>query len=507
MKLPVFVLTQNNKLESHTLSIVFILIAALFLSITSGILAAYGDLYLLVMLLGIYGALFVLIVPSVWIVWLIFWSAFLIIGPSAYFIRFTQIQWLTVLISAALFLPVIFNLLSSRKNILSAQFSVNLFLPAAFIFLAILSSIINQSQLGDFVNASRHYFFMWSLLLVFAFGLVQADTFTKLWKALLIVAILQLPMALYQYFYVARQDARMSPWDAVIGTFQGNIDGGGDGASMSMMLLITIITSIALWRERQLKLNWMILVLISGIGTMVLAETKTMVMLLPVLMGIYYRKEFTKKPLETITVMIGAFLLMSTILTAYESVHYETSATFKSNSQINSVYDSIINAITPNPGEDSAHVSRVTLLVNWWNSNVVHGEVHSTVFGHGIGAVHSSKIQRGEIARLYEYKIAKTTSVILLWETGILGHLVFFLILLFGAKTSADTAKSEYVPAIHRVLLRVGSVNLVMLLITLPYASFHLFSIPIQFLIMLMLGQSLYWSNFIKSAKYLSVHK
>ena len=68
MKLPVFVLTQNNKLESHTLSIVFILIAALFLSITSGILAAYGDLYLLVMLLGIYGALFVLIVPSVWIV-------------------------------------------------------------------------------------------------------------------------------------------------------------------------------------------------------------------------------------------------------------------------------------------------------------------------------------------------------------------------------------------------------------------------------------------------------
>ena len=240
---------------------------------------------------------------------------------------------------------------------------------------------------------------------------------------------------------------------------------------------------------------------------MVLAETKTMVMLLPVLMGIYYRKEFTKKPLETITVMIGAFLLMSTILTAYESVHYETSATFKSNSQINSVYDSIINAITPNPGEDSAHVSRVTLLVNWWNSNVVHGEVHSTVFGHGIGAVHSSKIQRGKIARLYEYKIAKTTSVILLWETGILGHLVFFLILLFGAKTSADTAKSEHVPATHRVLLRVGSVNLVMFLITLPYASFHLFSIPIQFLIMLMLGQALYWSNFIKSAKYLSVHK
>jgi len=494
MKLPVFILTQNNKLESHTLSIVFLLIAALFLSITSGILAAYGNLHLLIALLGVYGLLFVLIVPPSWVVWMIFFSAFLITGPSAYFVRFTQIQWLTVLISVALILPLIFNLLRSRKNILSTQFSINLFLPMAFVFLAILTSVVNQSQLGDFVSASRHYLFMWPLMLVLAFGLVQAETVARLWKALLIVAALQLPMALYQYFYVARQDARMSPWDAVIGTFQGNIEGGGDSAAMAMMLIIAMLTSIALWREQNLKLGWMIWIVITGIATMVLAEVKAMVMLLPVPIAIYYRKELVKKPIETVVVMIGVFLLVGGILTAYKDIHYDTSAT-----QVNSAYDSIINAITPNPGEDSAHVGRVTLLVNWWNSNVVRGEVHSTIFGHGIGAAHSSKIQRGKIASQYEYKIAKTTSVILLWETGILGHLIFLMILLFGAKASADAAKAEYIPSIHRVLLRVGAISLILLVITLPYSNFHLFSIPTQFLMMLMLGQALYWSNFIKS--------
>lgn len=155
MKLPTLTLPQDNKAQSNIVFTTIMLLAVLFISITSGVLAAYENLYLIIALLAIYGALFILIVPPIWTVWLIFWAAFLITGPSAYLIRFTQIQWLTVLISAALILPVIFNLLRSRTNVLSTQFSANLFLPLSFISLAIFSSIINQSQLGDIINV-RH---------------------------------------------------------------------------------------------------------------------------------------------------------------------------------------------------------------------------------------------------------------------------------------------------------------------------------------------------------------
>lgn len=177
MKLPTLTLPQDNKAQSNIVFTTIMLLAVLFISITSGVLAAYENLYLIIALLAIYGALFILIVPPIWTVWLIFWAAFLITGPSAYLIRFTQIQWLTVLISAALILPVIFNLLRSRTNVLSTQFSANLFLPLSFISLAIFSSIINQSQLGDIINASRHYFFMWPLMLIFGFGLIQSEHF------------------------------------------------------------------------------------------------------------------------------------------------------------------------------------------------------------------------------------------------------------------------------------------------------------------------------------------
>lgn len=507
MKLPTLTLPQDNKAQSNIVFTTIMLLAVLFLSITSGVLAAYENLYLIIALLAIYGALFILIVPPIWTVWLIFWAAFLITGLSAYFIRFTQIQWLTVLISAALILPVIFNLLRSRANVLSTQFSVNLFLPLSFISLAIFSSIINQSQLGDIINASRYYFFMWPLMLVFGFGLIYSEHFVKLWKALLIVASLQLPMALYQYFYVAKKDARMSPWDAVIGTFQGNIDGGGDSAGMAMMLLIAMLTGIALWREHRFQSLWILWIVVSGIATLLLAEVKAMVMLLPVPICIYYRKELFKKPIESIIVVIVALLLVVGILSAYKDIHYEASVTFKNNNQINTAYDSILSALTPKAGEDSAHVGRVTLLVNWWDSNVSRGEIHNVLFGYGIGAVHSTKFRVGKIAQRYEYRINKTSSVILLWETGVIGHLIFLVILIFGAKTSADAAKHESIPPIHRTFLRVGAISLVMLIVTLPYSNFHLLSISTQFLMMFMLGQAIYWSRFIKASSSQSILK
>jgi hypothetical protein len=338
-----------------------------------------------------------------------------------------------------------------------------------------------------------------STLKVPRFGFIQNETLTKLWKALLVVAALQLPMALYQYFYVARKDARMSPWDAVIGTFQGNIDGGGDSAAMAMLLIVAMLMSIALWRENNLKLWKMVWIVFTGIATMLLAEVKAMVMLLPIPIGIYYRKNLVKKPIETIVVMIIAIFLVGGILSAYKDIHYDASETFRNNTQINSAFNSIVNAMTPNVGEDSPHVGRITLLMNWWDSNVVRGEIHTTLLGHGIGSIHSSKLQKGKIASRYRYKIAKTTAVILLWETGVLGFSVYILILLFGIKASMSSSKAEIIPPIHRTYLEVGAISLIMLLITLPYSNFHLFSIPIQFLIMLMLGQALFWSNYIRS--------
>lgn len=489
-------LEANNNPLSRVLPIVLMLIGILSMSVLSGIVAASGNLYILVILLVLYGFIFVLVIPVAWIVWLIFLAAFLINGPSAYFLRITQLSWLTVLVNAALLLPVLLHLIDRKKVILSNSNSSSFFWPAVFLLLIVFSTVIDRPQFADFVNASRHYFLMWPLMLVFMFGLIRQDMVVQLWKALMIVAILQFPMAIYQYFFVALKSTRYSPWDAVVGTFPGNIEGGGD-ATIGIFLLVAMLTAIALWRERKLHGAWMALVVMTGLGTLALAEIKAAVMLLPVVVGLYYRREILQRPLESIVVMVSAILVGGVLLLSYEKLHYENSPAARVN-QAASTYDQLIKTIDPE-NETKEGLGRVTHLMKWWDINVKSGDVHHTLFGYGMGATHASRFGVGELANRFPYQVNISSSIVLLWEAGILGHLTFLLILLSGARASGRIAKNKTVPEIHRILLSVGAVGLLLFAMMLPYKNFHFYSYSAQFLMMLMLGQAAYWSRFVRN--------
>lgn len=500
MSAKVPILLMPSRLNSRALSIVLLVTSVLFMSVLSGIFAAFGNVILLIALLALYGLFFVLAAPVGWTVWIIFWAAFLITGPSAYFIRFSQLQWFTVLVSAALLLPVLLHLLRSKASILAAPISKDFFWPVILLLLITFSTVIDQPKFSELVNASRHYLFMWPLMFVFMLGLVRQEMLVQLWRALMIVAVLQLPMAIYQYFFVAKKSTRLSPWDAVIGTFQGTIEGGGDSAAMAIMLLIAMLAAIALWRGGKLRGVWMMLVVVTGLGTIALAEVKAAVMLLPLVVGLYYRKELLRRPIESVVVMISALLLVGGIFMVYEKLHYGDVSTHTFNkNQATSTYDRVMRALSPETESSSGRqLGRVNHLVNWWDINVMSGDIQHSLFGHGMGATFVSRIGAGELVSRFPYQINTSSSVILLWETGILGHLVFFIILLSGVQVSRRSARNETVPEIHRIFLRVGAIGLLLLAITLPYKNFHLYSNPIQFLMMFMLGQAAYWSRFVK---------
>ena len=497
-------LISNNNFDSKALPVV-VIISALLLSVLSGVFAAFGNVILLIPLLALFGVFFVLAAPVAWTVWIIFLAAFVITGPSAYFIRFSQLQWLTVFVSAALLFPVILYLLRIQISMQSTQFLSHYLWPGIFLLLVAFSTIINNPQFGDLVNGSRHYFLMWPLMMAFMIGLVHQDMHVQLWKALMIVAVLQLPMALYQYFFVALKSMRSSPWDAVIGTFPGNIEGGGESAGMAFMLLIAMLAAIALWREGKLSSTWMALVVLAGLGTLVLAEVKAVVILLPIAIGLYYRRELMKKPIESILVVISTLLLAGAIFVAYEKIHYGNIPTYTFNTnQASSTYDRVMNALSPKTVSfDGGELGRITHIVNWWEINIKSGDLQHSLFGYGMGATYASRFGVGELVSRFPYSLAGSSTTILLWEVGILGHLAFLIVLLYGARTSGRIANTEAIPEIHRIFLRVGAVGLLLLAITLPYKSFHLYANPIQFLMMFMLGQAAYWTCFVKSSKCL----
>ena len=488
-------LLETNNPSLRVLSIVLMLIGILCISVLSGVVAAFGNLYILIILLVLYGFFFILAAPTAWTVWLIFFVTFLITGPISYFLKLTQFQWLSSLMSVALLLSVLLYLLRGKTNIASIAIASDFFWPAIFLLLVTFSTVIDQPQFADFVNASRHYFLMWPLMLVFMLGLVRQEMVVQLWKALMIVAILQLPMALYQYFFVSQKSTRLSPWDAVIGTFHGNIEGGGESAGMGIMLLIAMLTAIALWRGGKLNGTWAALVVVTGLGTMALAEIKGVVLLLPVVIGLYYRREFLRRPLESIIVLIVLFLLVIGLLTVYEKLHYKNTV------KQTSTYDRMMMQFDPELRSSSGNeLGRVSNLSGWQDINIKNGDLQHSLFGYGMGATFASRIGVGELVYRFPFQPNTSSTTILLWETGIMGHLAFIAILLFGARTSERAAKYKSVPEIHRILLRVGTVGLLLLAVTLHYRNFHIYSNPIQFLMMLMLGQGAYWSNFVSNS-------
>lgn len=480
----------------------FLLVGAVLLfAALSGAIVALGSKVLILPVLGVMGLAIVLVMPVTWTLWLMFVALFAILGPVVYFTHYTQLQWLPPLMGLIFLVHLILQVFRGKSRAPTVGVPGFVVVLILFLLFAGFSTLIDKPEFSELLNASRFYLFLWPVMILFMVGMVETDTVEKLWKALLFVALLQVPFAAYQYFFVALKSSRMSPWDAVVGTFPGNIEGGGQSAAMGMLLLILMLLAIALWRKKLLKGAWAGLIALSGIGVLALAEVKAVVLMLPVAIALYYRRELMRRPFESFFSLLLAGVLMAGLFVGYEHFHYDGVVHDASNPNLpTSTGERILRAINPESQSEVEHqLGRVTHLVYWWDINVRPGDLQHSLFGYGMGATQISNLGIGEIARRFPYPMDVTSSTILLWETGLLGHLLFMSLLLSGAWLSGRTARQQSIPEVHQIFLRVGAVGLFLLALTLPYKDYALRSLPIQFLIMLMLGQAGYWYRLVRS--------
>lgn len=475
--------------------IILLVIATLFFAGLSGAVVALGSKLLLLPILAMLGLVMVLVMPPTSILWLMFIALFVVLGPAVYFAGFTQVQWLPPLMGAVFLIHVFIHSIRGQARGTRRTTPGFVYLLVFFLLSVTFATVIDEPTLEEAINASRFYLFMWPVMLVFMLGIVKPDTTERLWKALLVVAVLQAPVVFYQYFFVARQSARaFMTWDAVVGTFPGSAEGGGQSAAMGTMLLIVMVAAIALWQRHKLHGFWAGLVVTAGIGALALAEVKAVVLLLPIVVALFYRREMMRKPVESLLALIAAGALVATLFVGYEHFHYSSAPS--NPNQPTSTGERILRALDPDNRSEMLHeIGRVTHQVFWWDVNVGKGDLHHTLFGYGAGATQVSNLGAGEIARRFPYAMDVSSTNILLWETGVIGHLVFIGLLLSAARLSGRLSRHPSIPDVHQVLLRVGAIGLLILAITLPYKSFVMRSIPIQFLFMLMLGQAGYWAR------------
>lgn len=476
--------------------IVLLVVVALFFAALSGAAAAQGSKLLLLPFAALIGMFLFVIVPVQLSLWALLFVCFLVVGPLIYFLKFELARWFPPIFAIALFVPLLFNVLWKTDR----QFSGTP--PFIFVFIVFLLSLAFSTALtdptfGELMTNWRNYIAYWSVMLLLMSGMIAERQLSGMWRFLLLAAVVQLPVVMYQRFFVATRSTWDSSWDAIVGTFPGNEEGGGASGAMALFLLAALIVAIALWRQK--KLNSMVLLVVAGavVGSIALAEVKAVVMMIPLALGLLYFKDIVRKPARTLLTVILGIGVMQMVFVGYNAVYYEDSrlSAIVSPEKPMSAMESVQNQLDPYKySRAGLELSRAGLIQDWWGRNVEKGDFQHAVFGYGMGATQYSRLGSGELVfKLPYFNASMTGTSMLLWESGLLGHLLFVVGMLVAARMAGRLSAKPEIPAEHQALLRASMVIIVLLAVALPYKGVIFETPPTQFLFMYALGYVAYW--------------
>lgn len=475
-----------------------LLFLALGFAVLMGMAAALGRPAFLAPFVGLIGLLVLFVIPARLAFWSILIVSMVLVGPVMYFAKLDSARWIPPLLTLALYVPLAAFVLRPKKPTMDAGWPLWLFILAMFVVVAVCTTALSSPMVGEVAVASRAYFAFWSVALALAVGMLGPRDMALAWKALLVCAVIQLPVALYQYLVVAKASSRLSPWDAVVGTFPGNMEGGGASHGMGIFLLIAMAAVLSLWRTRQIHRGLAILVLLSILGSLGLSEVKAAVLLVPVVFALVYYRELLQRPALSIGAVLISVALMGTLLLVYENTFYANRGMTLSGKMPTSPLEAVKNQLNPEEVHSRSEgggvvVSRAARMADWWQRSVRYGDPFHALLGYGIGATQISSIGMGELVRQFPYPLDMTSTNVLLWETGVIGHVLLMAVLVLAGMNCASSARSPLVPVEHKALLEAAAAGLMIYAITLPYSNFALRAAPSQFLMVFMLGYSAYW--------------
>lgn len=475
-----------------TLGVGFVfLLLALIGGLGTAVIGQGATIVMAALVLGFFG----LFLPLTLFVPALFLVSFVLTGQMQYFARIDRALWLPFLVGALLMVRLPFDLMQRRIG--KAEQAP--FAPASplgvkgalFIYFATLfaSSAINGVEPLQLLVSFKEYLFLWSLFLVISFGLLAPRYIERVWTLLPWLMLLQLPIVLYQRLVVVPSRAARhvgAEWDAVVGAFGGNPEGGGSSGAMGLFCVISIVLVVARWR-RGLLPGWQAALLgLSGFVSIALAEIKFAVLLLPVALVALYFRQLARKPIEGLFAIVMAFAFSFSVLVAYK-----TQFAYEGERQSVGEYLSSIVGSQSNEGDfvnyRTREMGRVAAVRFWWQQHGLN-EPDKLLIGHGAGSSRVGDLVIGEAARKWPFNIGRSTLAVMLWEIGVVGTVAFCSMLLFAFIRALRFSGDERLSAEQQTLSSSVAVALMIVAAGIPYNTDVIVSHQIQLLLMLSLG-------------------
>jgi hypothetical protein len=471
---------------------------ALALAIAFGALTALGSKIATIFAFGAAGGLVMMFIPLHLVLGLFVILTFLVVGPLTSLADLQQALWAPYMISTVLLIRVpMERLQTSIVQDLplsgSRHPSPLTWALIAYFTVMVVSLLVNHPPPLQGLIAAKLYVFAWGVFFLLVVSSISPESLKRLWRGFLLIAILQVPFALFQRLVeVPRRNYAMggTALDAVVGTFPGTPNGGASGA-FAMFLVFSMVLSISLWRNRLLSGQATVVVILAAVASMCLGEVKVIIVFLPLAFMVLQRREMIERPLQFVGMGVAMLVLLGGIFSLYRDAMEVRSGPQRTVTEhVEAAFNYVLD---PNNVDfKTGAVGRGAALSLWYRDG--RRTPQNFLVGYGPAASQDSSQNRGDVqARYYPLRTNTTTAAGMLWDLGVLGFASFSAVIVIAFFEALKLSNSAHIPAFHRSTLESSAALFAMVGVGLPYNNDMLITPPLQILFLIALAQVVYW--------------
>lgn len=472
----------------------------------AGLVAASSKILLVALFVGAGVGAILLFYPLL-LLWVLVVGALVVTGlTELYLPAMRQIRWGVVLGVVAL--GIVSFLSSSRHRDNPMSSSVNgtrnysLIFALLFFYYMCVCALINNGPSVDDLLGIKSYFQVWGLLLVFAYA--KVDRFIECFpKFLLWLAALQVPFAFHQYLVLAPLRATgkyaeklIVPVDIVVGTFVGNMEGGGANASMACLQIMAITYLFALWRIRKISPKAALFLSAFFLTPIALAEAKIAFLMLPTALVVVFRDTFLKFFFRWLLASFALIVVLIGIAIIYAAQPVSEHAEQYGPKGFGAFWEEMLAYnVDNNRGYADLKLNRTSVYPHWYREHAFR-DLGGMFFGHGAGetvAIDPKENQGGlrstslATVRYHKVGIGLTGLSTLLWESGLIGAVLVLGIFISAFKLATELTLKTIEP-LDWAMLRTLQATIAITGICLVQADMFSYEIGYQTLLVLALA-------------------
>ncbi len=467
------------------------LLALVIIAPLLGLIAGTGNTLIIVFLGLIVGTVLISASPA-GLLWISLIGGLVVSGLLELYLPNMQIlRW--AFAGAAILLP----LAAILKNILTQPSSMDampslFYWCVAFIVVAFLSTLLNWHGIGQAIFGWKSYFQAWGLLIGLALLGTTLPMLNKMHKIFLSIALLQVPLALQQFFVLVPKREGLQhgivPVDIVVGTFGGSLMGGGANAALAVFQVFISGVLLSLWRNGAIPRFWTFVLVSILLVPIFINESKISVLYLILVFFIVFRSEIIGRPVRFIA-MSGLISAMAAGLVISYSMLHESS---KDKSPEALVEHVIEQNTQEGVGYGIYSLNRFTALRFWAEERDRYG-IANLLIGHGLG---ESRDERTLLelshtmasSRYFGMGIGLTAVTSLLWDVGIIGLFAILAMFVSAFRLAGKLARHHAASPLKRGLYQGIQAGVAILVLSLAHKNFFVYQLEFQTFVLFIMG-------------------